>query len=115
MPEENFESRSHITKHLTGAKFDKTEERTRINSWEEQDYLNWKKFLAKTLGVSFYEQGVEIYMSMKISKDGLSREEDVELGKGMYDEGKGRDVGWKVFRRVFGGDDKNDGAERPEP
>jgi len=86
MPEENFESRSHITKHLTGAKFDKTEERTRINSWEEQDYLNWKKFLAKTLGVSFYEQGVEIYMSMKISKDGLSREEDVELGKGMYDE-----------------------------
>lgn len=108
MPEENFESRSHITKHLTGAKFDKTEERTRINSWEEQDYLNWKKFLAKTLGVSFYEQGVEIYMSMEISKDGLSREEDVELGKGMYaDDEKKRNIGYKIWKDAFGGKDKD--------
>lgn len=111
--EENFESRSHITKHLTGAKFDKTEERTRVNSWEEQDYLNWKRFLHKTLGVPFYGQGVEIYMSLKISKDGLSREEDVDLGKGMYDDDKRRDVGWKVFKRVFGGADDN-GSGKPQ-
>lgn len=110
--EENFESRSHITKHLTGAQFDKTAERTRINSWPEQDYLLWKSFLHKTLGVGFYGQGVEIYESLKISKDGLSREEDVELGKRMYDEGRGKDVGWKVFQRVFG--EKDDRVDKPE-
>jgi len=113
MPEENFESRSHITKHLTGAKFDNTHERTRVNSWEEQDYLNWKSFVGKTLGISFYKEGVEIYENLKISKDGLSREEDVELGKGMYDEGKGRDVGWRVFKRVFG-KEEDDGSAKPE-
>lgn len=111
--EENFESRSHITKHLTGARFDNTHERTRINSWEEQDYVNWKSFLNKTLGVDFYGEGVEIYLSLKISKDGLSREEDVELGKGMYDEEKGRDVGWKVLKKVFGGADDS-GSGKPQ-
>ena len=106
--EENFESRSHITKHLTGNDFRKTSERTRVNSWPEQDYLLWKSFLYKTLAVDFYGQGVEIYESLKISKDGLSREEDVELGKGMYaDESKKRNIGYKIWKEAFGGDDKD--------
>jgi hypothetical protein len=52
MPEEeDFESKSHVTKHLTGSRFNIIRERTRINSWEEQDFLNWKEFLAFTLSM----------------------------------------------------------------
>ena len=65
--------------------------------------------------VGFLQVGVDIYNGYKISKDGLSREEDVEVMKGVNDEEQGRNVGWKVFRRVFGGADKTDGAEKPEP
>ena len=114
MTEEDFESKAHVTKHLTGKKFNDTTERTRVNSWEEQDYLNWKTFLGDTLDVDFYKSGSETYMSLKISKDGLSREEDVEVLKGMYGEDKGRDVGWKVFKRVFGGKEADDGVVKPE-
>jgi hypothetical protein len=89
MVEEDFESKAHITKHLTGSQYDIIRERTRVNSWEEQDYINWKEFLASTLGVPFYKTGAKIYMGLKISKDGLSREEDVEVLKGMYEEQKG--------------------------
>lgn len=113
--EEDFQSKAHITKHMTGDQYNITRERTRVNSWEEQDYLSWKEFLAKTLGVDFYETGAKIHMGLKISKDGLSREEDVEVLKGMYDEEKGRDVGWRVFKRVFGGKDKDDGSGKSEP
>jgi len=85
MTEEEFQSKAHITKHMTGDQYDVHRERTRVNSWEEHDYLHWKEFLAKTLGVDFYQTDVEIYEGLKISKDGLSREEDVEVLKGMYE------------------------------
>jgi hypothetical protein len=49
MNEENFESKQHVTKHLTLGRFGMTEEATRVNSWPEQDYLSWKLFLARTL------------------------------------------------------------------
>ena len=89
MTEEEFQSKAHITKHMTGDQYDVHRERTRVNSWEEHDYLHWKEFLAKTLGVDFYQTDVEIYEGLKISKDGLSREEDVEVLKGMYEEQRG--------------------------
>jgi len=47
--EEDFESKKHITKHLTLNRFGKTSEATRVNSWPEQDYLSWKLFLGETL------------------------------------------------------------------
>ena len=49
MMEENFESKRHVTKHLTLNRYGRTEEATRVNSWPEQDYLSWKLFLARTL------------------------------------------------------------------
>ena len=64
--------------------------------------------------IGFLQVGVDIYNGYKISKDGLSREEDVDVMKGVNDEEQGRNVGWKVFRRVFGGAEKNDGAEEPK-
>lgn len=62
--------------------------------------------------VPFYESGAQIYMSLKESKDGLSREEDVEVLKGMYGDEKIRNIGYKVRQRVFSrkGEDVNDGA-----
>lgn len=36
--------------------------------------------------VPFYETGAQLYMSLKLSKDGLSREEDTDVLKGMYDQ-----------------------------
>lgn len=64
--------------------------------------------------IEFLQIGVDIYNGYKISKDGLSREEDVEVMKGVNDEEQGRNVGYKVFRRVFGGAEKNDGADEPK-
>jgi hypothetical protein len=64
--------------------------------------------------IEFLQIAVDIYNGYKISKDGLSREEDVEVMKGVNDEEQGRNVGWKVFRRVFGGAEKSDGAEEPK-
>lgn len=64
--------------------------------------------------VPFYEKGVMIYMSLKLSKDGLSREEDVDVLKGMYDDEKVRNIGLKVRRKVFGrkgNDDDGAGVE----
>ena len=62
--------------------------------------------------VPFYEKGAQIYMGLKLSKDGLSRVEDTDVLKGMYDEnGNIRNVGWKVRRKVFGGNDDGSGAE----
>lgn len=49
MPEEDFESKKHVTRHLTLGRYGRTEEATRVNSWEEQDYLSWKLFKARTL------------------------------------------------------------------
>lgn len=49
MPEEDFESKKHVTRHLTLGRFGRTEEATRVNSWPEQDFLHWELFLARTL------------------------------------------------------------------
>jgi hypothetical protein len=47
--------------------------------------------------VPFYECGAQIYMSLKLSKDGLSREEDADVLKGMYDLGaKDKNIGAKL-------------------
>ena len=59
--------------------------------------------------VPFYENSAQIYMSLKLSKDGLSRTEDTEVLKGMYDENANvQNVGWKIRRRVFGGKGNDD-------
>lgn len=107
--EEDFHPKEHITKHLTGAIYNLIRERTRINSWEEQDYLLWVEYKAKTLGVDFYQIGADIYQGLKISKDGLSREEDVEVMRGVLEDDLGKDIGQKIFKKVFGGQEKEKG------
>ena len=64
--------------------------------------------------IEFLQIGVDIYNGYKISKDGLSREEDVEVMKGFNDEDRGRNVGWRVFKKVFGGKEREDGSGGPE-
>lgn len=49
MTEDDFESKKHVTRHLTLNRFGQTDEATRVNSWPEQDYLSWKLYLAETL------------------------------------------------------------------
>ena len=64
--------------------------------------------------VSFYKKGATIHMSLKISKDGLSREEDTDVLHGMYDEEKGRNVGWRIMKKVYGDKEKENGVDNPE-
>jgi hypothetical protein len=64
--------------------------------------------------IEFLQTGVDIYNGYKISKDGLSREEDVEVMKGFNEDDKGRNVGWRVFKKVFGGAEKDNGSDKPE-
>lgn len=47
--EEDFESKKHLTKHLTIGRAGVLEEATRVNSWPELDWLSWKLYLARTL------------------------------------------------------------------
>ena len=47
--EKDFSSKEHLTKHLTLGRFGVLEEATRVNSWAEQDFLEWKLYLARTL------------------------------------------------------------------
>lgn len=49
MVEEDFQSKQHVTKHLTLGRFGVLSEVSEVNSAEENDYLNWKMYLARTL------------------------------------------------------------------
>ena len=61
--------------------------------------------------IGFLQVAVDVYNGYKISKDGLSREEDVEVMKGVNDEEQGRNVGWKIWKKAFGG--KEDNGDKP--
>lgn len=51
--------------------------------------------------VPFYEDGAQIYMSLKLSKDGLSRVEDTDVLKGMYGEMlKEKNIGAKLKKHL---------------
>lgn len=53
--------------------------------------------LVKKAEIPFMAVGVEIYLGLKISKDGDSRKEDVDVLKGFYDENRHiRQTGAKV-------------------
>lgn len=89
--EDEFVAKGHLTKHLTGDQYNVIIERSRINSWEELDYITWKKLLADDLDVELYKKTTEIHLGCKISKDGESRKEDVDAIYGLqneYEEGK---------------------------
>ena len=47
--EEDFESKQHVTKHLTLGRYGRLEEASEVNSAAEMDYLNWTIFLGKYL------------------------------------------------------------------
>ena len=49
MTDDDFHTKEHITKHLTGAQYNLIRERTRINSAAEQAFVNWEEFVARTL------------------------------------------------------------------
>jgi hypothetical protein len=49
MSDDDFHTKEHITKHLTGAQYDLIRERSRVNSADEQAFLNWQEFIARTL------------------------------------------------------------------
>jgi hypothetical protein len=89
--EDEFVAKGHLTKHLTGDQYNIIIERSRINSWEELDYVTWKKLLADDLDVELYKKTTEIHLGCKISKDGESRKEDVDAIYGLqneYEDGK---------------------------
>ncbi len=74
--------------------------------------MNWKEYLALTLGPDFYKLGVDIYEGLNISKDGLSREEDVAVMHSTLDDEMGRDIGAKIFKAVYGKEsDRDDGSK----
>ncbi len=49
MPDEDFDAKKHLTRHLTLGRYGVLEEASEVNSPEEFDYLNWKEYLARTL------------------------------------------------------------------
>lgn len=56
----------------------------------------------KNTFVPFYEDDAQIYMSLKLSKDGQSRVEDTDVLKGMYDQGmKEKNIGAKLKKHLL--------------
>jgi len=97
MKEEAFkDSKTHLTKHMTGSVFDLVRERTDVNSAEELRYGHFNHTLAKLLWPGF---GVapEVYFEYKISKDRGSRLEDVEVLKGMYMDDRSFNTGIRLM------------------
>ena len=52
--------------------------------------------------IEFLQIAVDIYNGYKISKDGLSREEDVEVMKGIDEERKNYSAGAKLREAILG-------------
>ena len=50
--------------------------------------------------VPFFRNGANTYMSLKVSKDGDERKEDVEVLKGMYDENRGFNTGFPLIQAL---------------
>ncbi len=69
MTDDDFHTKEHITKHLTGAEYDVIRERTRVNSADELAFVNWEEFVAETLETNrlsplaykIYMAGVNLY------------------------------------------------------
>jgi len=69
MTDDDFHTKEHITKHLTGAQYNLIRERSRVNSADEQAFLNWDEFVAKTfttdkvspLAYKIYMAGANLY------------------------------------------------------
>jgi hypothetical protein len=108
MSDEDFRPMEHITRKMTGGVYNLPRENTRVNSAYEQDYLNWKDFCGNVLGVQMYLVGTDIYNGYKLSKDGLERDEYTRILERKNEDSQGRDVGWKIFKRVYGGKDGTD-------
>jgi len=51
--------------------------------------------------IAFLQIAVDVYNGYKISKDGLSREEDVEVMKGINDEERGFNTGLPLVSRAI--------------
>ena len=64
--------------------------------------------------IDFLQIGVDVYNGYKISKDGLSREEDVEVMKGVFEDERARNVGWRALKRVLGGVEKENESDESE-
>lgn len=81
------DSKSHLTKHQTGGRYDIVEERSEVNSPEELRWLVynrvWEDLVWPIFGVA-----PNHHFSGKVGKDRGSRKENVEVLKGMYEEMK---------------------------
>jgi len=96
MKEEPFkDSKTHLTKHMTGSQYDLLRERTDVNSAEELRYGHFNSTLAKLLWPGF-AIAPDVYFEFKISKDRGSRLEDVEVLKGMYMDDRSLNTGVRL-------------------
>jgi len=73
------------------------DERTRIHSYEELDYLDYNLFLYQVLGVRIYEISAKTHMQLLISKDGESRKEAVQALQAMNEFHKGYNTGFPIL------------------
>lgn len=89
-----------MTRHLAKRTFH-VDERTRLPSYEEMDYIDWNLFLSDVLGVRIYRVEANTRMRLLISKDGLSRSEAVEALKAMNDLQRGFNTGFPMLTEAL--------------
>lgn len=102
------DSRSHLTKHQTGGRYDIIEERSELNSPEEQRLLVYNRIWGNLVHPVFHQVN-DHYFSGKIGKDRQSRKENVEVLKNpYYDENKPRHGPLKLERKLRSQQDDTD-------
>jgi hypothetical protein len=95
--EDDFDdSKSHLTKHLTGSQYDMIRERSEVNSAEELRYGHFYSFCGKLFHFRGFKDAVDTYFEYKVSKDRASRTEDVSVLQGMYEDDRSHATGTRL-------------------
>jgi len=90
------DAQSYLTQQLAKQEW-YPDERTRIHSYEELDYIGYELFLYNILGLMIYEINSKIRMKLLISKDGESRKEAVQALQAMNEYKKGYHTGFQLL------------------
>jgi len=93
------DSKSHLTKTLTGGRSDLVEERSEVNSPEELRWDVYNRVWAELVWPIFGTTPNH-HFSAKVGKDRGSRKEYSDVLKGMYDEFRGFNAGLPLIEAL---------------
>jgi len=93
------DSKSHLTKFQTGGRYDIVEERSEVNSPEEQRMLVYNRIWGEIVHPVF-DLINDFHFRGKVGKDRGARKETVDMVKSMYEIPRGFDSGFPLINAL---------------